>query len=460
MKKSIIILITLFFVSGTLSAQKKPAKKSVTEISKTITDSPPPMMSVSSEEKKYEHEKICANCDTLVLEVGKPHIVIYDIQQMSSWESRIYREQPDKNNSSDEEYYTLKDLGKREWEELHRNFPENKVTYHHVFRNTLIKAQNSTKENVNFLNRQEQHEGFIYWSGKPTDKILQSKKMVFATEQISKICGDRKISSYYSDFKQDSLLIENLMKTTVADENVKSNINLFLQKEILKEHTLPFEFMDFTNVKTIHLEISPEKKATFTFNTSGQLTGFNDHENEIYKFIYKNNLPISVLKNDKPYAELAFQGNNISLKNNQFLKTFQLFGKLFLSTKQFYTEKEQYEMMNLKSPVHWEIKTENNQICEYFSRTDSPDESTTCYSNNQYQLPLTITYHFKNPSFEMTNTTVSTMNENGEIVVKSENERKSSKLKYKIEKGILKTFQYFTNDEDSPAILVKYEFYK
>lgn len=459
---SILVLTTLFFVSGSLSAQKKPTKKEVTETTKTTKEqnSPPPIMSVSPAEKKYENEKMCMNCDTLVLEAGKPHIIIYDIQKMSSWESRIYREQPDKNSSYDKEYYTLKDLVKREWEELHQNFPEREVTYHHVFRNTLIKTQNSAKENVNFLNRQEHHEGFIYWSGKPNDKILQSKKMVFATEQISKIRGDRKTSSYYQNFKKDSLLIENLMKTTIADENIKNNINLFLQKEVINEQTLPFQLMDLKNVKTIYFETSPNKKATFTFNTSGQLTDFNNHRNEIYKFIYKNNLPITILKNNQAHTELAFQGNNISVKNNQIFKTFQLSGKLFLSTNQFYTEKENYEMMNLKSPVHWEIKTESNQICEYFSRSDSQDESTICYSNNEYHLPLTVTYHFKNPSFERSVTTVSTMNENGEFIVEVKSEGQSATYRYKLEKGILKNFQYSSDDENLSATLIKYEFYK
>lgn len=36
MKKSILILTTLFFVSGTLSAQKKPTQKSVTQKRKNM----------------------------------------------------------------------------------------------------------------------------------------------------------------------------------------------------------------------------------------------------------------------------------------------------------------------------------------------------------------------------------------------------------------------------------------
>ena len=142
----------------------------------------------------------------MFLEAGKPHIVVYDIKYMSDSENKKYLPQPTENEFQNS-YYGFGELVKREWDKLCRNFSENDVMHHQVYRNTFIKIQNSTQETINLLDRQDRHEGYLYWSGKPSDKIFNDKKMVLTTEKISKIRDDGKTSLYYQAFKQDSLMV-------------------------------------------------------------------------------------------------------------------------------------------------------------------------------------------------------------------------------------------------------------
>lgn len=326
--KKVCLLLTVLFCITTVSAQKKPVKKSKakTAINKIppppkvekadseiiyldnvpdISNAPPPMTYVSPEERKFDSERICINCDTLVLEAGKPHIVMYDVKYMSDSQSKTYREQPTEDEFQNS-YSGFGDLVKREWDELCRNFSENDVIHHHVYRNTFIKIQNSTQETINLLDRQDRHEGYLYWSGKPSDKIFNDKKMVLTTEKISKIRGDGKISSYYQAFKQDSLIVESKMKTTFTNENVLKNINTLLLKEIVDDYALPLQFLNIKNVKSIILNTGSEKEITFNFNNLGQLISFKGRrENEI-KVNYENNLPISITEERQTRQKFLF----------------------------------------------------------------------------------------------------------------------------------------------------------
>ncbi|RZK21471.1 MAG: hypothetical protein EOO86_00905 [Pedobacter sp.] len=192
--KKILLIITAVLMLGTVSAQKKVVKKTpVKPVKKYVGPPPPvikpiekivtieamgsnygasPMISVSPQEAKYEREKICTDCDTLVLETGKPHIVIYDVKWMSDRESRTYRKQPTEDDLN-KDYYGMRGLVKREWDELQSNFPASDINYHHVYRNTYVKVPNIAKQDLSLLDRQERHEGFLYWNGKPAlNKIV------------------------------------------------------------------------------------------------------------------------------------------------------------------------------------------------------------------------------------------------------------------------------------------------
>lgn len=479
--KKILLMITAVLTVGTVSAQKKVVKKKPKPVKiyvvpppppvvKTIHEAAPPsiaifeskapMISVSPQEDKYEREKICTDCDTLVLEAGKPHIVIYDVKWMSDRDSRTYRKQPTESDLT-KDYYGMRGLVKREWDELQLNFPAKDVNYHHIYRNTFIKVPNVGKQDLSLLNRQERHEGFLFWNGKPDAKILQSSKMAQLTEQIAKATGVDKTSSYYSSFMQDSLAVEKLTKTTKANEEVQPNMNAFLQDEILREYILPFQFMDLKNVSSITLQPNGKEKFTFKFNTLGQWVEFIDGREEHNIITYQNNLPFTISEKGTVKKHFYYQGNTISVKDPYQLKSYKLIGKVFFDSIRYATEKKDYENLQIKSHGVYQIVKQNGQTCLEYSFLDNRLASTICYSNNQYTLPLTLTETFGGDL----QTRTFSLNEDGALQLENVNKYKSSKRIYKLENGIIKAF-YSTQkrgegDYASPsAVQVTYTFFK
>ena len=435
------------------------AKEEIIYLDKTTYYRNPPTMYISSEQKKFNSERICANCDTLVLEAGKPHIVVYDVKLMADSQTKTYNPQPT-NNDLQSNYYGLRELVKREWNELHSNFSENEVTYHHVYRNTFIKTQNANQETINLLDRQDRHEGYLYWSGKSADKIFTDNKMMLSTEKISKIRGERKTSSYYQTFKQDSLLVESKMKTTFANENVLKNINMFLLKKIVDDFMLPVQFLNLKNVKSITLNSSEGKTITFNFNTSGQLVSFKDYHDEETKINYEKNLPVSITEKGRADKNLYFQNNTVTIKNSYDMETYQLSGNLFLVKDRFVIDEKAYENKEINSKTVYKITTKNTETCEEKINIDSNDIYSTCYSNNLWQLPLTITDQFSRGE----RTQKYYLNQNNQLIAEASNEYKTERIFYTIENSILKSVQFYQekNNEGKygTEILVDYEFFK
>lgn len=480
-RNTIVLLMVLLSV-GTISAQKKPVKKSkqttsskklppppksvkakeeIIYLDKTpdYSNAPAPTMYVSPEEKKFDSERICTNCDTLVLEAGKPHIVVYDVKYMAERQEKKYLPQPTEQEFKDS-YYGFSELVKREWNELQKNFSENNIAHHKVYRNTFVKIQNLSQETINLLDRQEYHKGYLYWSGKPTDKIFTDNKMVLSTEKISKIRGDGKTSSYYQTFKQDSLLVESKMKTTFANENVLKNINIFLLKEIVDDFMLPVQFMNLKNVKSITLNSSEGKTVTFNFNTSGQLVSFKDYHDEETKINYVKNLPVSITEEGRADKNLYFQNNTVTIKNNYDMETYELSGNLFLVIDRFVIDKDAYENKEIKPKTVYKITTKNTETCEESINLESNDIYRTCYSNNVWQLPLTITDQF----YRGERTQKYYWNQNNQLIAEASNEYKTERMIYTIENSILKSVQFYQekNNEGKygTEILVDYEFFK
>lgn len=442
---------------GTVSAQKKAVKKiPVKPVKKYVGPPPPvvkpmekivtietigsnypasPMISVSPQEAKYEGEKICTDCDTLVLEAGKPHIVIYDVKWMGDRESRSYRTQPTESDLS-KDYYSMRGLVKREWDELQQNFSPDEVNYHHVYRNTFIKIPNTLKQGLSLLDRQERHEGYLYWSGKPDQKILQGNKMAKLTEQIAKASGVSKTSSYYESFKQDSLAIEKLMQTTRADETVKPNMNGFLQQEILGEYILPFQFMDLKNVSSVTLQPNGKERLTFKFNKSGKLVEYIDGREAPKIIAYQDDLPFTIAEKGEVRKKFYYQGKTISVKDSYRLYSYQLIGNVFFDSMRYAIEKKDYEELKIRWNGVYKIINQDGQSCLEYSAEEGDRTSTLCYSNNQWTLPLTMTETYGADS--QTKTLI--MNEAGELQVENLNKYKSSKMLYKLENGIIKTF--------------------
>ncbi|KAA5535879.1 hypothetical protein [Paenimyroides baculatum] len=480
--KKVCLLLTVLFCITTVSAQKKPVKKSKPKtvlhkippppkVEKAdseiiyldnvpdISNAPPPMMYESPEVRKFDSERICTNCDTVVLEAGKPHIVVYDVKYMADSQSKTYHEQPTENEFQNS-YFGFGELVKREWDELCRNFSENDVMHHQVYRNTFIKIQNSTQETINLLDRQDRHEGYLYWSGKTTNKIFNDKKMVLTTEKISKIRGDGKTSSYYQAFKQDSLMVERKMKTKFANENVLKNINTLLLKEIIDDYALPLQFLNIKNVKSITLNTGSDTKITFTFNTLGQLTDFKGHDNDDIKVNYENNLPISITDEGRPDKNFYFQNNTVTIKNSYDMETYELMGNLFLVKDRFVIDERNYENKDINPKTIYKITSKNNEACEEIIYKESNDVYTTCYSNNFWQLPLTITNKF--PKGERIYKFY--LNENNQLIAEGSNEYKTERIIYKIENNILKSIQFYQERDNvgkyGDEVLVDYEFYK
>lgn len=476
MKRKTLFYVFLLFISGITLAQKKPVKRLPPKVPKikipapkkaekvkdlappTIDSSPSVMYMPSPGEINYERGKICTTCDTLVLEPGKPYILIYDIKWMSDHQSKTYKDQPTEKDLK-YKYFALNGLEKREWDELHNHFLETDVNYRYIFRNTFIKIPNTAQENLNFLDRQDRHVGFLYWSGNASDKILHSKNMVLTTEQIAKYRGENKKSSYCETFKRDSLTIENFTKTTFASKNVMQQLNVIVSKYLLNDNIIPFQFMDTKKVQKITLTINNEKKLYVMFNTLGQLTGIENNTDKKV-VVYKNELPVYFTENDKIKDYFYFQDNTVIVKNNYAMKIYQLVGKLFLSENYFSIDKPNYEKLNLNH-TQYKINTENDISCEFLSYTDSDETSSECYSNNQWKLPITVTYVYNNTS----ETTTYTQSANGDIVVETINPYKSKKIVYQIENQILKTIKYYKkqdNEDYKELVLInaEYEFYK
>ena len=483
--RRMLFMITALLVVGTAAAQKKTVKKKAVKtvrkyfgppppIVKDVVEAPPPppslsdskqpgyaappMIMVSPQEAKFEKEKICTDCDTLVLEAGKPQIVIYDVKWMADRESRTYRSQPKAADLSTD-YYSMRGLVKREWDELHQNFPESDVNYHHVYRNTFIKVANNDKQNLNLLDRQLRHEGFIYWSGKPEAEILQGNKMVKLTEQIGKAANVDKTSSYYASFKKDSLTVEKLMQTTRAAKDVEPNINAFLQQEILGEYIIPFQFINLKNVSSISLLPNGKEKLTFKFNQMGQLTEYIDEGDEHLIIKYSSNLPQTISRDGKIKTRLFYQDDVIITKDDYRLETFKMVGRLFLESDRYSIEKADYEEMKINSGQTYKIAARNSQTCLDYS--DGDRNSSVCYSNNQFTLPLTMTESFGGDS----QTKTFTMSDSGELVVENINKYKSSKMVYQLENGIIKAFQSVQKRGDDSystpnEIKVLYTFFK
>jgi hypothetical protein len=476
MKKIIPLIITLVLCSGTTIAQKKTTKKptkttkkfEVPKVKKTIeVFTPPsdvdykyPSVSISPQESQFEKDVICSTCDTLVLEAGKPHIIVYDVKWMARRESRSFEKQPTEADLKNQ-YFALKDLHKREWDELHKNYSEADVNYHHIYRNTFIKIPNKQNETLSLLNREKRHEGFLYWSGNTSDAILESQRLALSTEQIAKIRGENKISSYYEAFKKDSLKIENFKKTTSATIDLQQHLNAFLLDELFDDFIFPVQFMDLKKVHKMYFESKGEKILSFTFNTNGQLTEFDKIDRGKYSINYQNNLPTTIFNNSVLYRSLYCQDDKVILTSKQSLQVFQLVGKVFFDIDRYAIDKKDYENMEIASNIVRKISNDDGNTCEIRANNEETSSQTICYSNTQWQLPLTVTNSYGRDS----NSTIYKINENNELQIESENPHKSIKFLYQLENGILKQFDILGKRGEADykvysSISVSYDYYK
>lgn len=482
----IILLCTMSMANLASAQQKKTAKAPPIKKPKIFNYPPPPKavkyetitvgasqspsfsapstVAVSSEEAKYDREKICTDCDTLVLEPNKKHILIYDVKWMSNRESRTYREQPTLKDL-DKDYYQLRGENLREWEELKANYPESEFAFHHIFRNTYIKTLNNSKQVLNLLNRQDLHQGFLFWDGKENDSTINRTRMALLTETVAKQTGLNKISSYYSKFKKDSLNIVNYQKTKSPSANVVANLNTFIMEEVFDEEVIPLQFFDLKKVSKITVQSQAEahKKMIFKLNEKGQLVQFIDRK-DTTTIIYKNNLPVAFKNRYNKMGGIYYHGDTVIFKDNNYLKISKIVNKTFIPLKTYLVDKQDYEKMTLDNGFENILSTKSNNTCLESYNDARETTIIDCYSNTHLQLPLTRTHQssMNGHNFESKSTY---SKEADKFTIENKSESRINKLEYTLADNKPTLISNFIKrgdaDYEKPYVLnVTYEYYK
>lgn len=488
MKKS-YLLFFLFFVA-TLNiavAQQKPVVKKPTtskakktkvyitppvKIAEAVTVTPPPPSSIKSapsimadpSTSRFNSNSICTDCDTLKLESNKPSIVIYDVKWMANTDSRTYKDQPTEKDLA-KSYFALSGIKKREWDELRINFPEGDFIYHYVYRNTLIATPNKKRQTLSLLDRQDRHEGFLYWSGKENDSTLNKKTMAKLTEAVANARGEKKISSYYNKFAKDSTTIEQLQATRNPSARLVANMNIFLQKEIFNETILPLQFFNMDKVSKITIQSVKEqnKVVALKFNTKGQITQLNER-NDSTTFTYKDNLPLQAINRYNKPIKYYYQGDTVIVRENNYLKVNKLVDKMLIGIKIYSLEKDKYDEMTLDKG--FEIKLSKNATFCINEFADEIDYAAkTCYSNTNWQLPLTVTASNSRGSHSDKSETFYKINEEKNLVIEDVNDVRQNKREYIITDGKPKSIKSFKKRDGEqygePYVLnITYEYFK
>lgn len=413
MRKLYFILIVLSGLAFTAQAQKKKAIQASPK-SKTIkppprikkqevvTEQPPPANNASyypslmadPKQTQFDREKDCSDCDTLVLEPGKPHIILYDIKWMSNPDTRSYRPQPTAE-SLKYDYYAMQGLVKREWEELHHHYPEHEFIYHHIYRNTFIKIRNKANTSYNLLNRQEQHEGLLYWGGKAGDAPLLKKEMVKTTEAIAYARGVQKASSYYKSFRLDSLRVNALKQTRTASPGMRQAMNTYLSDKLFGETVLPLQLFDLKNVKSITLQSEKRKEKTIrlTFNEQQQLISSHESsDKEATRIEYaKDGLPLHLINEDNTVTNFYYHNDTLIVANDAMLHLYQLKGGVFFPIGYYNISTSDYNAMSLAGKGDFRLLEKAGESGVTGIEITSNSRSSTTYSNTTWQLPLNIT---------------------------------------------------------------------
>ena len=423
---------------------------------------PVPMVMESQEATKFRKEKICTDCDTLTLEPGKKHIVFYDVRWMANSESRTYRDQPTATDLS--KNYGLRGENKREWEELRSNFSPNEYTYHHVYRNTFIKTSNNNQDTLSLLDRQARHEGIYYWSGNAREKVFKSTKMALLTEQLAKHLGENKKSSYYPQFKKDSLAVIALRKTTKPANNVAGNMNTLLLKHIVGEFIAPLQFFDMNKVSMITLELKSTRQEDFSikFNQLGQIIKIGN-ERDSSTIAYKNGLPSTIKRHDK-FETIDYRGDTVVLANDYSLSLHRLVDRVFFPIKIYNISNRDYLKYNITAAGYNAIVSKTEGTCLENQPESEGTSKQQCYSNTTWKLPLTrIDYY--NISGKNYQSKLIIRREGNTIFMTENRSSKTVEIEYALvnERLTTLTLNSKRNDgvtEETNVVKVNYEYFK
>ncbi|RZL40602.1 MAG: hypothetical protein EOP00_26455 [Pedobacter sp.] len=490
MKKIYVIFLVFCFASNSiaLAQQKTPVKKAtptkikppkklvvpppiVDKPTKVVEAPPPPSMGMgmvmapmeSNETRNFNKNKVCQDCDTLVLKTDKPSIIIYDVKWMANSESKTFREQPTEKDLTND-YFELGGLNKREWDELRKNFPESDFSYHYVYRNTFIKTPNQKQQTVNLLDRTDRHEGFLYWSGKVNDSTINRKTMSRLTELIASSRNEKKTSSYATAFEKDSISIAKFQVSKDPSANLAGNMNKLIQDEVFEEKILPLHLFNFEKVKKVMLQpaTDPTKKVSFVFNNHGQLVKFKERSDSTI-ISYKDGLPSSAVSR---YNNMNFyyRGDTVIIKKKNDIYIYKLVDKMFFEVKRFDIEQKNYNEMTLNDGS--EIKlSKGDKFCvtKYIDARDIVVKD--CYSNTNWQLPLNILHSSSVGNRNNKAERRYFLNEEKNVMVEDANNYKSTKVEYVLADGKpanLKISVKRGEEEyrDGNKLIVSYEYFK
>lgn len=417
-----------------------------------VNGSAPPDTQIVNRIRKFNAERYCSDCETLVLEPGKPHIVLYAIKQMSDRQMMTYLQQPSDYELS-LDYPTLDNaLFKREREELLRHFPEEDFQYHYIRRNTFIEIENV--ENLNLLDRWMPQEGVLYWSGKADASPVQQLQLPLATEMISDERGEHQSSSYELEFQKDKTYLATLAQTVQPDPALSDNMNSFLLSQLMDENVLMLQLFKLDHIckMTLVPEIEREKTWSLYFNREGQLTELEHSGRRDCNIIYKDGLPAAVTTPQNKVT-LYYQGNIVIMQDSLSTHTFEMKDKMFFNKERFFTDEENYRNRTFHK-MKDEIGIEKEATCnrEYF-----PEEQATrtiCYSNTFWELPLTITTRFKRVEEKKL---IYRADEQTILVIEEQNR---PAWEYKMTEGRLTKITFFKDGIQPLVVNVYCEYYK
>jgi hypothetical protein len=287
--------------------------------------------------------RICTSCDTIVLKTGKPTILLYNIRRFYSLADEVYRvmqlKETDLTTSDENMRYQMSSspYAQREWNELKKHYPAAQFDYKYLFRPTYIKKHNNAIEDINLLNLNEQHEGIIYWSGKPKDKLMNINTMHKITEIVAAQRREKFRSAYVVKYEKDSAQVARY-KTIFRPAKITAVQATNLAFELAyTDRFLPVQFFDFKGVKKVSIKIphSSFKDVEIEFNAQGQWTDYRTTSNNV-SLSYKDGAPFKMVSSAiQPQLEFHYSGDTVLVTDDQRIDEYLLKGEMLFKTKTY-----------------------------------------------------------------------------------------------------------------------------
>ncbi|QNK64120.1 hypothetical protein H7F33_06435 [Pedobacter sp. PAMC26386] len=358
----------------------------------------------------------CTSCDTLILKPGKPIFVFYNIHAVYDQNEFRYIKQlkaSDLTDSSANYKYQLYTVpfAKREWNELQKHYPNNKFNYKYIFKHTYIKVLNSSLEKINMLTLSDEDTGFIYWSGKPGDKVIKRKEMYQLTELIAKYRKVKFRSSYMLKYEQDSTAIADHKTVFKPTREAARQAMYFAVNLKFKNHYLPLQLFNLKDVKEMVLTnvTHRNKNIQLDFNSKGQIVKMLDDRGAV-SIEYKDDAPHFFTEPSQQNQEFNYSGDTLFVNNkwNRKLDQYTLVGNFYFKTKSYLLydpapfkkelvlgRNELIKRIDHSTELILQTNHSNADELDMLTRPDAQDQDVpmvTYVSSIDGTVPLTIKY--------------------------------------------------------------------